>query len=236
MHLKRWLTSIFVFGTFGLASSSALAVDPGQIDTFEDGTTQGWIVGAPHPFPPVNIVTGGPAGADDNYALLTAIGGGGPGSRLSAFNFNQWAGDYLAAGITSITMDVNNFGNEELALRLLFADPIFAPPNNIAISADALILPAGSGWTSVSFNVDTASLLTLLGDKNTALSSATELRLFHSATATFPGSAVATSLGVDNIRAVGTAAVPEPSSLIVIGTGLLALSGLQARKRQNLKR
>src|SRR3954447_19404395 len=76
----------------------------GQTDTFEDRTTQGWtaggiIPGTVVPVPPTNIPTGGPAGVDDNFLQLTALGGDGPGSRLSSFNLSRWSGDYLAAGI-----------------------------------------------------------------------------------------------------------------------------------------
>ena len=132
-----------------LPVTPAAAVTLGQTDNFEDGTTQNWLVGllgAPHPAPPENIPSGGPAGVDDNYLLLTAVGGNGPGNRLTVINASQWAGDYLAAGITGIWMDVNNFGNTDLALRLLVADPLGGPPTNVAFSTDPIVVPAGSGW------------------------------------------------------------------------------------------
>src|SRR5688572_2599860 len=113
-----------------LATSSALAVTSGQIDTFENGTTENWVVnllgmGSPPPETlPVNVPSGGPAGVDDNYLLLTSLGGAGSGNRLSVINFmSQWAGDYVGSGIGGIRMHVNNLGTTELALRLLFADP-----------------------------------------------------------------------------------------------------------------
>ena len=136
--------------------SIAIAVTVGQIDTFEDGTTQNWLVGllgAPHPAPPVNVPTGGPAGLDDNYLLLTAVGGQGPGNRLSVINVAQWSGDYISAGINAITMDMNNLGSTDLYLRLLFADPLGGPPTNLAFSKDAIFLAAGGGWTSMVFPI-----------------------------------------------------------------------------------
>src|SRR5215212_9214500 len=78
----------------------AHAVSLGQTDTFENGTTQGWVtalLGSPNPLPPANVPTGGPAGANDNFLLLTSRGGGGPGSRLTGINTSQWAGNYAAA-------------------------------------------------------------------------------------------------------------------------------------------
>jgi hypothetical protein len=215
----------------------ARAVVVGQIDTFEDGTTQGWtaggLLGVP-PFPPTNISTGGPAGAGDNYLQLTAIGGDGPGSRLSAFNLSQWAGDYIAAGVTLISLDVRNFGPDDAFVRLLFADPVAGPPSNIAIT-DAVFLPAGGDWTSILFAVDPASLIPVLGNATTALSNATELRIFHSPAPNFPPPPtgpppVNLVLGVDNIRAV-----PEPSSAVLMGVGLLVVSIRRASRRGKVK-
>jgi hypothetical protein len=212
----------------------AHAVDVGQIDTFEDGTTQGWLVGllgAPHPAPPINVPTGGPAGAGDNYLLLTAVGGGGPGNRLTVLNLSQWTGNYLAAGVTSIRMDVNNLGGSDLALRLLFENPMGGPPTDMAFSADPIFLPAGSGWTPVEFLVDPGHLTAAMGSVNTVLANTTALRLFHSPAPGYPGPSVVAQLGVDNITALPTA-VPEPSTAAILGVGLMAFL---ARRRLRVK-
>lgn len=154
--------------------------------------------------------------------LLTALGFPGPGGRLSAFNLDQGAGDYTAAGVTSIAMDLNNFGPDDLHIRLLLADPMFGPPTNIAIT-DAIFLPAGGGWTHGAFAIDAGSLITLLGDATTLLHSATELRIFHNPDPDFPGPPIGippvlAQLGVDNIQAI-----PEPSSALVLCAGLTCL-------------
>ena len=86
-----------------LFASPARAVSIGITDTFQDGTVMNWIVaagpvGGPHPAPPQNV-DNGQGGAADRFLLLTAIGGGGPGGRLTVLNGSQWAGNYLAAGI-----------------------------------------------------------------------------------------------------------------------------------------
>lgn len=213
-------------GVVMLVCASGVAraqLNVGQIDTFEDGTTMGWTAGYAStqlPLPPTNISTGGPTGVDDNYLQITATGGMGPGSRLSAFNLAQWAGDYIDAGITSIGMDVRNFGPDDAYLRLRFADPMAGPPTNVAIT-DSVFLPAGGDWTSISFAIDASSLIAILGERQTALSDATELRIFHNPEADFPGPPVGPPpvnlmLGVDNI-----VAPPEPSAALVLGTVLL---------------
>jgi hypothetical protein len=193
----------------------------GQADTFEDGTTAGWLVGplgAPHPAPPMSVASGGPAGPEDNFLQLTAIGGGSAGSRLTVVNLGQWTGDYIAGGGTAIRMDLNNLGATDLALRLMLAGSGAGSPSNVAFSSAPVLLPAGGGWTSVGFPITPADPSAGLGSVVDALAHATELRIFHNPDAAFPGPAVVASLGVDNISAL-----PLPPALALLGSGLPAL-------------
>lgn len=226
MTNRRWLTTGTLVAACLAHAPAALAVVVGQADTFQDGTTAGWLVGAlgaPHPAPPMNVASGGPAGPDDNFLRLTAIGGGSAGSRLAVVNLSQWTGDFIAGGVTAIRMDLSNLGATDLALRLMLADPGAGPPSNVAFSSAPVLLPAGGGWTSVSFPITPADLSAGLGSVVDALTHATELRIFHNPDPAFPGPAVVASLGVDNITAV-----PLPPALALLGSGLLAL---RARRR-----
>ena len=219
-----------------LASFNVYALPTGP-DDFEDGTTQGWTIGNPklHPAPPENVATGGPAGADDNFLRVTALGpGNGSGSKLSVLNFSQWSGNFLAAGITSITMDVKNFGPEDLVLRLLFVNfpdnP--GPPTDVAGTLSGVFVPAGSGWTTVVFDLSLSNFFVDFGTAAGALSDVNEFRLFHNPNPTFggPGTgapAVNAVLGIDNIRAV-----PEPGSVALLALGGL---GLIAWRKQRAK-
>jgi hypothetical protein len=218
-----------------LCVSPLRAVTFGQVDTFEDGTTQDWRVGvgpfAPtHPAPPANVL-GGPAGADDNFLQINSVGGAGPGSRLAVINFNsQWAGDYIAAGIASIGMYVFNYGNVDLYLRLMFEDPLAGPPQNIAYSADPILVAAGSGWTWIEFPIEIPNLDAALGDVTTALTNTTALRIFHSENGGLAEPVVA-QLGIDNIQTLGTA-VPEGSTtVILLASALTALAAARVRLR-----
>ncbi|HEY0875142.1 MAG TPA: PEP-CTERM sorting domain-containing protein [Vicinamibacterales bacterium] len=225
MRAPRWVSSTALVLLLGIpAAASAAPITIGQIDTFEDGTTQGWQInllgmGTP-PLPvPANVPTGGPAGSGDNF--LGMVSTGIPmtaGNRMTVLNAAQWAGDYLAGGVTAISMDVANFGPTDVNLRLLFEDAMGGPPSNVAVSTNSILLPAFSGfggWTNVIFPIHPGALTALNGSVTGALSNTTILRIFDSAALTFPGSPSIAAVGFDNITAV-----PEPATLLLLGTGV----------------
>jgi hypothetical protein len=214
MTITRTTTAFIAGAALALAALPASALVLGQIDTFEDGTVQSWIVaplGASHPAPPQNVPDGGPTGVGDNYLELTAVGGAGAGSKLAVLNLDQWAGDYTSAGIGGVILDARNLGSTDLHLRLLLEDPGAGPPLNVAIT-DAVIVPAQGGWTTAMFSLDPADLTVLLGDVMTLLSNTTAMRIIHNPDPTFPPPEIAAVLGVDNIEAVATVTPVEPSS------------------------
>jgi hypothetical protein len=234
MKFSKWLFAVTMLIAWLTQALPASAVVIGQVDDFEDGTTQGWVVGllgAPHPVPPVNIPDGGPLGAGDNYLRLTSLGGSGAGSRLAAINLTQWSGDYTAVGLTEIAMDLRNLGQTDLTIRLFLELTMAGPPTDTAISAP-IVLPAGGVWTHAEFAIELDSLIELTGDLSTLLANVTALRIVHSPTAAFPGPPSSALLGIDNITARSTNVVPEPSAfplLALVLAGLLAWSGLMRR-------
>ena len=200
----------------GLGAAAAGAVVRGATDTFEDGSSNGWASGAANPSQPSNVATGGPAGVGDNYLLTLSSGSAGIGGRLVVIAGPQWTGDYTAAGVSAIEMDLNNFGVGDLSLRLI----LFGAGSDTAISSSAVVVPAGSGWVRASFSLDPAQL-TGSPAQSTAgtLAAVNGLRLFHGSQAVFPGENIAAALGMDNV-----AAVPEPASTVLLACGLLGLA------------
>lgn len=236
----RGLALAAAFACGMLTATAASAISIGLVDDFEDGTTANWTValgpiGAVHPAPPQNVGSGGPLGAGDAFLQLTSIGGSGPGSRLVGINAAQWAGDYLTAGVTAIAMDLRNFGDTDLELRLLLENPMGAPPTAAAYSA-SILLPTGGAWTRAVFALDALSLTSVLGDVNALLANVTALRLVHAPDVLDPVPAIVGRVGVDRITALGDTVpppseVPEPGTFGLLAFALLAL-GRMRRHRQ----
>ena len=199
-------------------SIAASAATLGMIDTFEGLSTAGWSSGGANPTPPSAVATGGPAGVGDGYLRLQSSGVSGPGGKLVAFSGAQWAGNYLALGISGIRMDVNNLGATDLSLRLALTDSGFGG----ALSLTPVLVAAGSGWHAVVFSLMPAALI---GTPASTLTDVMQFRLFHATEASLPGNNVAAQLGIDNVTAV-----PEPASAWTLLMGLAALAfGVRAQ-------
>jgi hypothetical protein len=204
----------------------------GQIDTFQDGTTDGWFAGGlglgqVPPIPPQVVANGGPKGTGDQYLQITGIGGDGAGSRIVAINLAQWAGNYLTPGLSGIAMDLKNFGATDLTIRLLFEDPMGAPPVDEAVTTFGIFLPVGGGWTHAFFPTSVSSMTAISGDVKTLLGNTTLLRIIDSPTPEDAVSIVGV-LGVDNISAV-----PEPATGLTYWlTAIGSLGWLAVRRRR----
>jgi hypothetical protein len=243
--------SLLLTLAMGWTGTAGAQVAVGQVDTFGDGTTQNWLInilgpGSPGGPPPAAALPtnalGGPGGPADQYLRLHSVGGTGigpePGSRLAVINYGgQWVGNYLAAGIGRIRFDANNFGDTDLALRLLFENPGLppspSPPTIEALSATPILLAAGSGWQTLTFPLFGPDGLVTLGggDLTTLLSNTTAIRIFNlpaGAPLADNGPPIVATLGVDNVTAL--AAVPEPATVTLVGVGVLALAAWRRRR------
>jgi hypothetical protein len=176
----------------------------GQVDDFQNGTTQGWGNG----FGAGSAVTnqpGGPGGPSDRYLRIISDGSSSQG-KLVVFNTTQWTGDYTTAGVGSVSADVSNAGTTNLALRVWVEGP-----GGWFVSTTPVALPAGSGWQQAAFPVTPATLTFVVGsgtgNVGATLSAVSKLRIYHSPTATAPGPFIVATLGLDNI----TAGPPPPS-------------------------
>ncbi len=199
----------------------AFGISPGQTDNFEDGTTQGWNPGTTA----VNISSGGPAGINDNYLQVSA-GSFGGSARLVTFNQTQWLGNYLAAGVTGITLDLRNFGSNALPIRIAIREGAGGSTTPGYASTVPFNLPNDGAWHLAFFALDSGSLTPINSPQPLAtdLANVADFRLLSSASPNTIGDAISGRIGVDNITAV-----PEPASIIPAGLALVGVWGFRRR-------
>lgn len=201
-----FLTGLATLGVAALYVSTLLAlpvaaVELGQIDDFEDGTTMGWAEGPLSPNPPQAVDGGGPDGDRDGYLANTSSGSPGPGGRQVTFNAAQWAGDYVAAGVGGIRAYMRNTGNAPLAMRIALQD---AGQTRFG-STTAVILPDDGEWHRVSFGLAAEDLTRVAGlaDLSEVLTGVVMLRILSAFSGPrWEGDQIVSTLGVDDVEAV----------------------------------
>lgn len=224
MHLTRFAFAIVALAMIALAGS-ARAISNGQLDDFQDGTVQNWANGGGAP-PVLNIATGGPGGAGDRFMQIAADGSG-AGRFLTVFNRSQWLGDYIAAGVTAIEMDLRNQSTVNLNIRLAFrTDTSFGASGYLTAS---LFLPANTNtWQHNVFSITAGTLIAVDGPApfNTFFANGFgEMRIINEAgSLNLTGDVVTAQLGIDNIHAI-----PEPSSILLMAAGLMGLRDFRRR-------
>jgi hypothetical protein len=146
--------------TFLLATSATFGKPVvGRIDDFEDGTVQEWSGGAE----PNNIPNGGPFGSGDHYLQIRRPTSVAPYPfHLGAKNTTAWSGDYLAAGIRAIEMDVKTFsvasGPDNLSMRIV----LFGPGGAFSTKEPVTIITEDD-WQHIEFGLTRSDLVRVLG-------------------------------------------------------------------------
>ena len=212
-----------------LPSAGRASIMLGQVDTFQDGTTQNWGNGSP--IRPTNVPNGGPGGAGDAFMDVMSTGNDGPGGRLTVQNHDQWSGNYLAAGVSVIEMDLKNFGTDPLLMRVGLKQGIGSLAPGFA-SLDPFVLPPDDAWHHAVFQLDEASLTRINSTTltlNDMLSNVVEFRLVHSIDPSLMGEQVPGEFGADNILA-GPSPAPEPGGLALALSGLPVLAAYGYRR------
>jgi hypothetical protein len=205
------LSALFV--GLGLSVAADAAPVPFQRNDFESGTTLNWGDGGPASTTQ-NVANGGPLGAGDNYLGVTSAGGGGPGSRMIVLNrSSQWVGNFQTAGIPAIEMDLKNFGNAALSMRIALMSN-----SSYVVSSTGTSLANDGQWHHLVFPLAASGLTASGGTASSILSNVTEFRIIHSRDLDQRGDPIVGSLGVDNI-----VAIPEPCVLLLSSSVTLLL-------------
>jgi hypothetical protein len=191
-----------------LIASQATAVTYDQVDDFQDPSDahSGWRGGGGGSAIPSRVANGGPDGVGDAYLRLATRR-----YHLATKNTDQWSGNYLAAGIDAIEMDLKHIrpGTDIVEVRIMILGPggVFASAN--------LTDPISTvEWQRYRFSLRAADLVHVTGGTGNLMDTLTEVRKllirhdFPEPKA--PGEHpphITASLGIDNIHAVPA---PEP--------------------------
>ncbi len=200
---SRLLLLLLAFVSICAAAAPSKAITVNQVDDFQDDTTQHWS-GAD----PTQIPDSGPSGTGDFALHVTATGSDSRGGKLLAFNQEfQWNGNWTAAGVARIAMDVRNPNQFPLAMRVGISGPgrfTFNGTGDVHVSTNPILIPADNTWHSVVFPVLAADFTSLnpQSDITAALAEVTHLRILHNLAVQFVGAQVSGSFYVDNIRAL----------------------------------
>ncbi len=223
-HSHRLLTAASVVLLTAIGSAKAVVL--GQVDTFQNSTTNNWGGGFGSL---ANVSSGGPAGVGDAYFQVTSTGGG-AGGKMTTFNRNQWTGNYAAAGVKTISMDLENQGTGPLSIRLAFKDGTGSGAAGYS-STTAFALPADSAWHHATFSIASAAFTDVNFPSETfdaLLTGPAELRILSATSPSLGGDNLVAVLGIDNIAAGGV--VPEPASISMLLVGSCLMLGKRRSK------
>ena len=174
-----------------------------QTDDFQSGNTEGWLGNLFAP--PTLQPTGGPAGLDDAFLLVSSAPAPGPGSSLATHNSGtNWAGDYASVSAGSVTVDLMNpVDSPSLEMRLvLFSTELLSERWT---STASTVVPNDGIWHNYEFALAETDLTQIQGEASYSnlIGDVVRIMLRHNAGPPLDGGTpITASLGVDNVRLV----------------------------------
>jgi len=193
-----------------LSPLAASAVTLLQWDSFNAGRGD-WRRGS--------INTEAPILPGDPYLMLTSDGAG-PGGKLITFNDGRWRGNYLAAGVSALSLDAANFSGQSLKLRIAFGDTgaPFGESGTWWVATVAVVLPPQSGWQAILWSLDESSFTRVQGTAafSEVMQDVAALRILHGDTISPMGTNITGGMGIDNVRAIPEPTMPGSLATIVV--------------------
>lgn len=195
--------------------SSARADLLGQSDSFDAGV-ESWAGGA-------------------NTTWISSSGGGYLQLRrpvsdpfhIATYNTAQWAGDYIAAGVTAFEVDLNQLaGPDTLKVRMVIW-------GDGGMWASKLLTPLSTGWSPYRFDLSDSAMVSVDGggSLSATLQNVTRIQLRHDYPSPTPvgyhPEHISATLGVDNFEAV-----PEPETLAYFGVSGVVIYLARSRGRE----
>jgi fibronectin-binding autotransporter adhesin len=206
-RLRLWLAA----GLLVAFPAPARCVTLNQIDTFT-GSTDNWTDG--HAGNNVLVIaSGGPNEPPNDSFLQVKSVSGTDHPRLITFNQTQWKGNYTAAGIGSVSMELKNFGiagSQPLSMRITIRDMTGGQSVGGYSSTTAFSLPADGQWHLATFALNAASMTAVAAPADSlaaVLTNVQDFRLLNSAMPAVIGDSLNATIGVDDITALPPPAV-----------------------------
>lgn len=215
--------------------TSAVYADPTFVVTDFTSGTEGWQPDNPW-------FTSSDNGTEpDNPYLAMDVGamGAGRGSRLITFNAEpDWTGDYFAAGVSGIELDVvNRSETDTVYLRVAIGNQSNPQQSGGTwwLSDTFAELSPGTDWTHVRLSLleeDLRTVGNLSGELGTDSYESTfsDVRVIRLLSAVIPLGAIGDEfvglVGFDNIQLV-----PEPSTGALLALGIVAIGSAARRRR-----
>ena len=206
---------LFAAGLVWSLAAHVQAITVSQADGFQDGTAMSW-TGAD-----TTIAADlGPTGAGDDSLRVSST------LRFTAYNQTQWSGNWTAAGVTQIAMDVRHNNDSALTLWIGISRglPMSKGTGDTYVSNLSATVPNDDQWHTIVFDVKASdfsaapSHTDASNNPAAALAAVTQFRILHNPLRRFIGAYYEGTVLLDNIHAV-----PEPSTL-----GLASLVGTAA--------
>jgi hypothetical protein len=154
------------------------AITLNQLEDFQAGTSQ-WNINNGATLVPV-VEDAGPAGEGGDALFMSTMAMSVP--RLLVMNVIQWNGNWTAAGITRISLDVRNPNGLSLSMRLGIAGPGGQGPNGSGDThvTAAVTVPADNAWHALTFDALPSDFTSINGfDSAAALTNVAQLRVIH---------------------------------------------------------
>ena len=206
---SRW--AVAAAFCWAVAPRGGFAISAGELDDFS-ASLDGWRQGQPATATAGVFLepNGGLAGNGDGFLRLVADASSSHGKLVALNNAGPWGGDYLAAGITKITLSAKNFSATPVSLRIGLGSVQSANAGTWFVTAQPLSLPANADWTALEFSLAESDLQRTNGTGTYAATAAAvhTLRILHNSVADANGSFITATIGLDNIFAFAPLVIP----------------------------
>ena len=169
-----------------------------------------------------SIAPGGPAGTSDKM-LTVYVGGSGLPALLQALNKSQWSGNYLAAGVTGIEMDLKVDAPipSTMPIRIAIREST-STLSGYASTTPFNLLNDGQ-WHHASFSLLPGDLTPFDSPQTLAtdLANVVEFGIIYASAPSTHGDdfGALTGFDIDNIHAI-----PEPASISILLSGIIGIA------------